>query len=57
MDMTTMIRQIQKQKVIGELNALKLSYYDPMGSDRDLYYKVSSTINEIINRLNEEIAL
>ena len=54
-DAVTVLRNMQKQKAIGELNALRVSYYDNMGTDRELYHRVSKLITEIIEDLNNEI--
>jgi len=55
MDNTTLIRQIQLEKAIGELNALKASYYDPMNSGSVIYKEVNALIKGIIQELKNEL--
>lgn len=55
MDVTTALKQIQLEKVKGELRALKASYYDPMDSDNDRYKEVNTLIEGVIHELDNEL--
>jgi len=55
MDNNTLLRQIQKEKAIGELLALKASYYDPMGTERDKYDEVAVLINDMVDQIRNEV--
>lgn len=54
MDTTELIRQMQLERVKGELRALKLSYYNPMGNNV-LYEEVNALIEGIIHELDNEL--
>lgn len=53
MDIVMVIRQIQLEKTIGELNALRVSYYDPMGRNREKYKGINTLIQKIIRDLKD----
>lgn len=48
------IRNMQLEKVKGELRTLKISYYNPMG-DNVAYDAVSKIIDNIISELDNEL--
>lgn len=51
-------RMLQTQKVINELNILKIMYYDPDTSNGGkAYEKVSNIINDIIFELEERFGM
>ena len=50
-DPVQILRQMQLQKTIGELNALLSSYYDPMQGSTEEYKKMQRVINCCINEL------
>ena len=54
MNQVYLMRQIQLERCIGELNALKASYYDPMGDNKN-YYLVSKIIKSMIDELRNEL--
>ena len=55
MDLATLLRQIQLEKTIGELNALKASYYDTMGTGHGKFMEVKDLIDKIIKDLYNSI--
>lgn len=50
-----LIRQMQFHKVIGELQALESTYYDPMKGATDEYKEISNVIGHIISELKDYI--
>lgn len=49
------IRQMQLEKVIGELNALKMSYFDPTGRTITLYNRAEAIIDNMIEELRNNL--
>lgn len=54
MDINIM-RWMQLEKTIGELNALKISYYDSTGLDRELYLKAEKIIDGMVDELRDNL--
>ncbi|WP_158644478.1 hypothetical protein [Clostridium ihumii] len=54
MNQIDLMRQVQIERCIGELNALKASYYDPSGNNKD-YYLVREIIKNMIDELRSEL--
>lgn len=56
-DVKYLMRQMQLQKVIGELNALRITFYDPMGADPDYsdYKEKKKLIDDMINDLENNM--
>lgn len=50
-DPVQILRQMQLQKTIGELNALLATYYDPMQGSTEEYKKMHRIINGCIQDL------
>jgi hypothetical protein len=55
MDATTLIRQMQLHKVIGELKALESTYYDPMEGRTDEYTEIQEVMRNIIRDLKDYV--
>lgn len=51
--MKYMIRQMQLQKVIGELNALKLTFFDSMTGNSEEWKRARKIIEGMINELKD----
>ena len=50
------VRQMQLQKVIGELNALKASCFNPQQAEGgELYERVDKLIDDMISKLEDNI--
>ena len=50
------MRQMQLQKVIGELNALKASCFNPQAAEGgELYERVDKLIDKMISELTDNI--
>lgn len=54
MDAVIVLRQMQLEKVKGELRTLKLAYYDPMGNNEQ-YDEIEKMIENMIHELDNEI--
>ena len=52
-DPVQILRQMQLQKTIGELNALLSTYYDPMQGSTEEYKKMYRVINDCIQELKD----
>ena len=52
-DPVQILRQMQLQKTIGELNALLSTYYDPMQGCTEEYKKMYRVINGCIQELKD----
>ena len=52
-DPVQILRQMQLQKTIGELNALLSAYYDPMQGSTEEYKKMYRVINGCIQELKD----
>lgn len=50
-DPVQILRQMQLQKTIGELNALLAAYYDPMQGSTEEYKNMKRVINNCIQEL------
>jgi len=49
--MKYMIRQMQLQKIIGELRALEATFYDPMHGSTEEWRNAHKVINSIVDEL------
>lgn len=54
MDVVTVLRQMQLEKVKGELRVLRSIYYDPM-NNKNNFKEVKKVVEEIINTLDNEL--
>ncbi len=56
-DVKYLMQQMQLQKVIGELNALRMTFFDPMGADPDYseYKEKTKLIEDMIKDLENNM--